>query len=77
MTADYFITPVRAVFQAAYGQGIGTLFMIAAPCALVALVAVLFIREVPLRTTIELADEPARSGDAEPARPVREKQLVG
>ncbi len=49
--------PVRAVFEAAYGQGIGTIFMIAAPCALVALVAVLFIREVPLRTTIERADE--------------------
>lgn len=51
--------PVRAVFEAAYGQGIGTLFMIAAPCALVALVAVLFIREVPLRTTIEREDEVA------------------
>jgi hypothetical protein len=51
--------PVRAVFEAAYGQGIGTIFMIAAPCALVALVAVLFIREVPLRTTIERQDEVA------------------
>jgi MFS family permease len=51
--------PVRAVFEAAYGQGIGTIFMIAAPCALVALVAVLFIREVPLRTTIERPDEVA------------------
>ena len=33
------------------------MFLIAAPCALVALVAVLFIREVPLRTTIEREDE--------------------
>jgi EmrB/QacA subfamily drug resistance transporter len=49
--------PVRAVFEAAFGQATGTIFMIAAPCALVALVAVLFIREVPLRTTIERADE--------------------
>jgi EmrB/QacA subfamily drug resistance transporter len=65
--------PVRAVFEAAYGQGIGTLFMIAAPCALIALVAVLFIREVPLRTTIEL-EVPAA---AQEAAPVREKQLVG
>jgi MFS family permease len=49
--------PVRAVYEAAYGQGIGTLFMIAVPCALLALVAVLFVKEVPLRTTIELDDE--------------------
>jgi EmrB/QacA subfamily drug resistance transporter len=58
--------PVRAVFEAAYGQGIGTIFMIAAPCALVALVAVLFIREVPLRTTIERADEVAEVRVLEP-----------
>jgi hypothetical protein len=40
-------------------------FLIAAPCAAIALVAVLFIREVPLRTTIERQDElvAARSGD--------------
>jgi EmrB/QacA subfamily drug resistance transporter len=56
--------PVRAVFEAAYGQGIGTIFMIAAPCAVIALVAVLFIREVPLRTTIERSDE--RSEELEP-----------
>ena len=65
--------PVRAVFEAAYGYGIGTLFMIAAPCALIALVAVLFIREVPLRTTIEL-EAPAA---AQEAAWDREKQLVG
>jgi EmrB/QacA subfamily drug resistance transporter len=58
--------PVRVVFEAAYGQGIGTIFMIAAPCALVALVAVLFIREVPLRTTIERADEVAEVRVLEP-----------
>jgi EmrB/QacA subfamily drug resistance transporter len=65
--------PVRAVFEAAYGQGIGTLFMIAAPCALIALVAVLFIREVPLRTTIELE----APGAAQETASDREKQLVG
>jgi EmrB/QacA subfamily drug resistance transporter len=66
--------PVRAVFEAAYGQGIGTLFMIAAPCALIALVAVLFIREVPLRTTIERVEETV---DAAVESPERKKQLVG
>ncbi|MBB4684371.1 MDR family MFS transporter [Amycolatopsis jiangsuensis] len=43
--------PVRAVVEEAYGQATGTLFQYAVPLALVALVCVLFIREVPLRTT--------------------------
>jgi EmrB/QacA subfamily drug resistance transporter len=49
--------PVREVFESAFGHATGTIFMIAAPCAVVALLAVLFIREVPLRTTIERSDE--------------------
>ncbi len=43
--------PVRAVVEDAYGQATGTIFGYAVPLALVALVCVLFIREVPLRTT--------------------------
>jgi len=43
--------PVRAVVEDAYGQATGAIFQYAAPLALVALVCVLFIREVPLRTT--------------------------
>ena len=49
--------PIRAVFESAFGDATGHLFLIAVPFAVVALVAVLFIREVPLRTTIERADE--------------------
>jgi hypothetical protein len=49
--------PVRAVFEAAFGDATGRVFLIAAPCAAIALVTVLFIREVPLRTTIERPDE--------------------
>jgi len=49
--------PIRAVFEAAFGDATGHVFLIAAPCALLALVAVLFIREVPLRTTIEWEGE--------------------
>jgi hypothetical protein len=61
--------PVREVFETAFGDATGHLFLIAAPCAAIALIAVLFIREVPLRTTIERADElvPADSGSAAPA----------
>ena len=43
--------PVREVFESAFGQSFGELFLIAAPFALVALVCVVLIKEVPLRTT--------------------------
>ncbi|MGI5161700.1 MFS transporter [Microbispora sp. CA-102843] len=43
--------PIRTVVESAYGHGIGDLFLYAAPLTLLALVAVLFIKEVPLRTT--------------------------
>lgn len=49
--------PVRAVFEHAFGASTGELFLVSTPFVLVALVAVLFIREVPLRTTIERVDE--------------------
>ena len=49
--------PVRAVFEHAFGASTGELFLVATPFALAALVAVLFIREVPLRTTITRDDE--------------------
>ena len=49
--------PVRAIFEGAFGDAAGHLFLIAVPFALVALVCVLFIKEVPLRTTIDIADE--------------------
>ena len=35
----------------AFGESFGTIFMVAAPFALIALVCVLFIKEVPLRTS--------------------------
>ena len=49
--------PVREVFEAAYGDATGHVFLIAVPFALVALVCILLIRETPLRTTIARADE--------------------
>jgi MFS family permease len=48
--------PIRGVVEAAFGQGIAYVFLLAVPFAVAALVAVLFIREVPLRTTIERED---------------------
>ncbi len=43
--------PIRAVVQDSYGHGVGDVFMYAAPCALVAVIVILFIKEVPLRTS--------------------------
>ncbi|MBD8870714.1 MDR family MFS transporter [Nocardioides donggukensis] len=45
--------PVRAVFEAAYGDATGHLFLVAVPFAVVALVCVVLIEEVPLRTSID------------------------
>lgn len=43
--------PIRHWLESAYGHGIADVFLYAAPCALVAFVVVMFIKEVPLRTT--------------------------
>ncbi|WP_037864907.1 MFS transporter [Streptomyces sp. NRRL S-340] len=48
-------SPVRTWLEGAYGHGIADAFLYAAPCAFVAFLVVLFIKEVPLRTTGALA----------------------
>ncbi|MDX6358521.1 MAG: hypothetical protein QOH37_1575 [Nocardioidaceae bacterium] len=58
--------PVRALYESAFGEATGHLFLIAAPFAMLALVCVLFIREVPLRTTIQRVDEAEMSDVKEP-----------
>ncbi len=40
-----------AIVESAFGQSFGHIFLIATPFAMIALICVLFIREVPLRTT--------------------------
>ncbi|MFH7337104.1 MFS transporter [Streptomyces sp. KHY 26] len=64
--------PIRHWLESAYGHGIADVFLYAAPCALVAFVVVMFIKEVPLRTTgalVQAAQE--RTGTtAEAAAPV-------
>ena len=49
--------PVRAIFEAAFGDATGHIFLVALPFAVGALVAVLLIKEVPLRTTVLRDDE--------------------
>jgi EmrB/QacA subfamily drug resistance transporter len=45
--------PIVALYETAFGEATGHLFLVAAPFAFLALVCVLFIREVPLRTTLD------------------------
>jgi len=63
--------PVRAVFEHAFGESTGHLFLVAVPFAVAALVCTLFIREVPLRTTIHRADEIAPEATLEIEPPER------
>ncbi len=56
---------MRAVFEQAFGQSIGEIFLVAMPFAVAALICVLFIKEVPLRTTLDLAEEIAPEATVE------------
>ncbi|QIG45665.1 MFS transporter [Nocardioides anomalus] len=50
---DALPAPVRALYETAFGEATGHLFLVATPFAVLAFVCILFIKEVPLRTTIE------------------------
>ena len=60
-----------AAVRAAYGDAIGLVFLIAAIGSLVTLMAVLFIKEVPLRTTVGGAPEEAAASPAAPSGELR------
>ncbi|HEU4546602.1 MAG TPA: hypothetical protein VFR88_09960, partial [Microlunatus sp.] len=53
--------------RGAYGDATGLIFLIGAGAALVSLIAVALIEEVPLRSTISLTTEPATSVAGEAA----------
>jgi predicted MFS family arabinose efflux permease len=48
--------PVRHLYETAFGDATGHLFMVSVPFALASLLCILFIREVPLRTTLDVED---------------------
>ncbi|MFD7153984.1 MFS transporter [Kribbella sp. NPDC059898] len=54
--------PVQAIVRHAYGDATGRIFVIAAGAAVVSLLAVLFIREVPLRRTVAIGTDPEEAG---------------
>lgn len=58
--------PIRSVVETAYGSGTAHVFLFAAPLAAIALIAILFLREVPLRRTIDI--EAAGPAGTEPTK---------
>ncbi|WP_249777207.1 MDR family MFS transporter [Arthrobacter sp. C9C5] len=54
--------PIRDIMRAAYGDAIAEVFLISAIIGLVALVAILFIKEKPLRRTVDIRSEASASG---------------
>ncbi|WP_329396318.1 MFS transporter [Streptomyces lydicus] len=86
---DALPAPLRTVMESAYGHGVGDVFLYAAPCALLAFLFTLFIKEVALKTRggLDQSAEPAAaaaapaaaSSEAAAAAPVEELEpaLVG
>ncbi|WP_251023945.1 MDR family MFS transporter [Arthrobacter sp. ISL-65] len=56
--------PIRDIMRAAYGDATAEIFLIAGAIAVVALIAVLLIKEQPLRRTVDI--RPEATADAEP-----------
>lgn len=77
---DKLPPPVRTVVESSYGHGIGDIYLYAAPVALVALICVLFIKEVPLKTTTgsdDGADDAARAqAEAQGPAPAQAQDAV-
>ncbi len=59
--------PVREIMRAAYGDATAQIFMVSAIIGLVALVAILFIKEEPLRRTVDIVSPSAKVDDGGPA----------
>jgi EmrB/QacA subfamily drug resistance transporter len=77
---DALPSTVRTWLESAYGHGIADVFLYAAPFALIAFVVVMFIKEVPLRTSgglAQAAEEAVGVLDAaEVPPPARESAVV-
>ncbi|CAI3793394.1 MFS transporter [Pseudarthrobacter sp. MM222] len=62
--------PVRDIMRAAYGDATAEIFLISAVIGIVALVAILFIKEQPLRRTVDIQPESATASPMTGAGPV-------
>ncbi|MFC7878103.1 MDR family MFS transporter [Isoptericola sp. NPDC057391] len=67
--------PVQTVVESAYSDGITTIFLYAVPMAVVSLIAVLFIKEIPLgqRSGIEQVLDEEQAGEQPVAAPVADR----
>jgi hypothetical protein len=54
--------PIRDIMRAAYGDAMAQIFLISAIIGLAAVIAILFIKEQPLRRTVDIRSEPAERG---------------
>ncbi|MET3935799.1 EmrB/QacA subfamily drug resistance transporter [Arthrobacter sp. OAP107] len=59
--------PIRDIMRAAYGDATAEIFLIAGAIAVVALIAVLLIKEQPLRRTVDIRPDAAAAAGAESA----------
>jgi EmrB/QacA subfamily drug resistance transporter len=53
--------PLRDLFEGAFGDATGQIFLFSVPCAVLALITVVFIKEARLRTTLDKIEEPEAS----------------
>lgn len=58
-------TPLRGVIESAYGHAIGDIYLYAAPVALLGLLLVLLVKEVPLKTKSGINEAAGAGGAAE------------
>ncbi|XUZ97072.1 MFS transporter [Streptomyces araujoniae] len=60
---DKLPEPFRLVMEAAYGHGVGDVFLYAAPCALIAFIVTLFIKEVALKSNATVSEPQETAGE--------------
>lgn len=62
---------IRDIMRAAYGDATAEIFLISAVIGITALVAILFIKEQPLRRTVDIEPAAGAVRASNPATPVR------
>jgi MFS family permease len=67
---------IRIVVESSYADGIAEAFLVAAPIALIALVAVIFLKEVPLSTRTAAQQLVEEAGTAEVTHPQSDESSV-
>ncbi|WP_030415872.1 MFS transporter [Streptomyces sp. NRRL S-1448] len=74
---DALPAPLRTVMESAYGHGVADVFLYAAPCALLAFLFTLFIKEVALKTRGGLAQSSEGAQGAEDSQRAVNSEAAG